>query len=124
DGAQAEALAGVVPEGLRHPLRSIAKVAVGLVAHKHRDAAPPVGTLESTLEALREAIDRGAGHVLGQPSFADIAAAVLLQGVRPVDDRFIRLGPATRAAWTDEALASRFEDLLSWRDALYRDRRA
>jgi glutathione S-transferase len=124
DEAQAEALRGVVPDGLRHPLRSVTKTALGFLERKYRDVAPPAGTLESTLEALREALDRGAGHVVGKPSFADIGAATLLQGVKPVDGRFIRLGRATRATWTDEALASRFEDLVAWRDALYRERRA
>lgn len=31
----------------------------------------------------------------------------------------IRLGPATRAVWTQPALAAEFADLLAWRDGLY-----
>jgi glutathione S-transferase len=124
DEAQAEALRGAVPDELRRPLRGATKGVVKYLARKYRDVAPPAGTYEATLSALREALDRGAGHVVGAPSFADFAAATLLQGVRPVDDRFVRLGPATREVWTDEALSARFGDLLEWRDALYRERRA
>ncbi len=124
DEAQAEALAGVLPKDLRHPARGVAKSVVAYLERNYRDVTPPPGTFEAALDALRRALDRGAGHVLGKPSFADVAAATLLQGVRPVDSRYIRLGRATRAAWTDEALAARFEDLLAWRARYYRERRA
>jgi hypothetical protein len=43
--------------------------------------------------------------------------------VRPVRNAFIRLGPATRAAWTTPSLEARFADLLAWRDALYEKHR-
>jgi glutathione S-transferase len=123
DEAQAEALAGVVPKDLRHPARGMAKSVVAYLERKYRDVAPPAGTLEATLDALRQALDRGAGHVLGKPTFADLSAATLLQGVTPVDERYIRLGRATRACWTDERLADRYADLVAWRDRYYRERR-
>jgi glutathione S-transferase len=48
---------------------------------------------------------------------------VVLQGVMPVADRFIPLGPAVRACWTRPALAAEYDDLVRWRDALYEQHR-
>jgi glutathione S-transferase len=53
----------------------------------------------------------------------DLTMAVVLQMVSPVDDRFIRLGPARRRAWTEPTLASEFADLVEWRDRLYAEER-
>src|SRR5699024_9161808 len=91
---------------------------------KYEDVTPVPGTLEATLGALREAIDENGGHVLSEPSFADIGAAVLLQGVVPVDQRTISLGEAARRVWTDPELARRYKDLIECRDAFYRENRA
>jgi glutathione S-transferase len=55
----------------------------------------------------------------GAFSFADIAMATALQLTVPVADGYVALGPATRAAWADDALAAEFADLVAWRDALY-----
>ena len=57
-------------------------------------------------------------------SYADIAMATMLQGVLPVDNRYIPLGPATRAAWTREDLARDYPDLIQWRDGIYSRHRA
>jgi glutathione S-transferase len=76
------------------------------------------------LDALRTALVRSE-YVLGRFSYADIIAASLLQGVLPVADRYLRLGPATRSAWTQPELAADYSDLIGWRDRLYeRHRRA
>ena len=56
-------------------------------------------------------------------SYADVIMASLLQGVAPVADRYIRLGPATRAAWTQLELARANADLIAWRDRLYEHHR-
>ena len=39
-------------------------------------------------------------------------------------NRLLSLGPGLRAAWTDAELASRFPDVVAWRDGLYRAHRA
>ncbi len=61
----------------------------------------------------------GRDYFLGQFSFADIAVAVSLQFICPVAQRYIRLGPTSREAWTSGPLSRRFVDLLRWRDGLY-----
>ena len=48
---------------------------------------------------------------------SDAAIAMSLNAVRPWARSPI--GPATRAVWTNEKLASQYADLLAWRDAIY-----
>jgi glutathione S-transferase len=76
------------------------------------------------LDQLRAALADGRKHLLGDLfSYADIAMAAALQFILPVDGRHIRLGPATREAWTHPRLAADYADLLAWRDSLYATRR-
>ncbi len=120
--AQAESLPAFLPSGLRPLLAPTAKLGARFVARKHQahgDAEAAIrDTVIPALERLREALG-GRPYVLGHFSYADITAALMLQCVRPVDDRFLPLGPGTREAWSDAALAERFADLLAWRDGLY-----
>lgn len=78
--------------------------------------------LRETLTHLRTALARRP-TIFNNFTYADIVTATLLQGVSPVADEYIRLGPATRRVWTQPALAAEFPDLLRWRDELYRDHR-
>ena len=76
------------------------------------------------LRHLQSVTDAGAHYLVGgQFSYADICMASALQCVRPVTDEYIKLGPATRKAWTDEGLADKYASLLGWRDQLYQERR-
>jgi glutathione S-transferase len=80
-------------------------------------------TLEMNLDAAREALG-GRETILDEGfSLADISFAVALQFVSPVANDYIALLPATRRAWTDRELASRYQDLLAWRDRLYAEHR-
>jgi len=80
--------------------------------------------LRNVLSNLQDTLKDGRPYVLGENfSYADVCMATSLQCVRPVTDEFIKLGPATRKAWTDEELADNFGDLLDWRDQLYESHR-
>ena len=61
----------------------------------------------------------GRTYLFDRFSYGDIIVCSLLQAVSPVADRYIRLGPAWRRAWTLPELARQFEDFLAWRDELY-----
>ena len=65
----------------------------------------------------------GRRYLLEQFSFADIAIAASLQFINPVPERYLRLGTASRAAWTSAALSEAFRGLLDWRDELYEEHR-
>ena len=118
-----EALPPLVPERLRDLLAPTSGLAVAFVRRKYdaegRTDDADEATLGAVLGQIRAALDRGDGCLLGGFGFADIAAATLLQMVRPVGAPYIVLGPGFTAAWTRERLAARFADLLAWRDGIY-----
>lgn len=74
--------------------------------------------MRGVLETLSQAL-RGQDYLLGEFSYADVVMAVGLQFVRPVADKFIRLGPAARQVWTDPELPAEHPDLIEWRDRIY-----
>jgi glutathione S-transferase len=127
DAAKKEALAGVIPAPLRKPLGAAALLGVRFLQHKYGvdgDEVQYRARLREALTELRRALLDGRTHLLGgELSYADIAMAVALQGVRPVDSPSLVLGPATRRVWTDLELSGELVDLLEWRDQLYRRHR-
>src|SRR5690606_1635100 len=103
-------------EAVPPPLRRLGRVASALAGQgarfilwKYAGATPPE-TLEAMGRGLNElrAMLGGRRYLLDSFSYADIAAAVALQPIQPVADRFLRLGPATREAWTEPELADEF----------------
>ena len=122
------------PEALRESLPRFArelgpvggamgKIGIAFIARKYDvDAAHEEASraaIRAVLSTTKAALSEDRSYLVEQFSFADIAMACVLQMVVPVDDRFIRLGPATRKVWTDEKLAGEFPDLVAWRDRLY-----
>jgi glutathione S-transferase len=123
--AQLDNLPPFVPAKARPLLRPLVRSGVAYLRAKHgideAATARAEGELDAALSSLRAALAQRA-HLLGELSYADIAMAVVCQFVRPVDDRYIRLSPASRACWTHGELARKHEDILEWRDRLYSHR--
>jgi glutathione S-transferase len=126
DAALEEALPPAAPRLLRRLLRPVARQVTRWFARKYEldlaGAASAQAAQREALDALRTALVRSE-YVLGRFSYADIIAASLLQGVVPVAERYLRLGPATREAWTNPELAAAYPDLVAWRDRLYQRHR-
>ncbi|MEO8184475.1 MAG: glutathione S-transferase, partial [Deltaproteobacteria bacterium] len=122
DAALEEMLPPATPRLARRLLRPVARRATRWFVSKYKldleATAQAQGALREGLDAVRSALVR-TEYVLGRFSYADIIAASLLQGVVPVADRYLRLGPATRSAWTRPDLAASYSDLVAWRDRLY-----
>lgn len=125
-----EALREMVPKPLRKPLGPLA-VAIGKFGVQRTlrkygaagvDKAEHEAELTGALDALRRLIARApAGSpktLCGRFTFADIAAAQVLGFVSPPAFG-LRIGRASRASFTRPELATRYADLLKWRDALY-----
>jgi glutathione S-transferase len=76
--------------------------------------------LHEALESLERAL-AGRLHLVGDRfTYADIAMALTLQQVRPVDPRFIpRLPGLPPAGMNVPELEARHSALFAWRDALY-----
>jgi len=106
--------------------RPLADVGIAFLRHKYDFGTAELGDSEAQiaegLETLRVAL-AGRTTLLAAFSFADIAMATALQFVCPVDDHYIRLGPASRRCWTQPRLAERFVDLVDWRDRIYAEHR-
>jgi glutathione S-transferase len=122
-----ESLPPALPAPLRAALSPFVGMGTAYVARKYRVSAFPLdetrATIRRALEQLRTAL-RGRSTLLADFTFADIAAAVALTVVRPVEHPVMPLGPAMRAAFTEPALADEFGELLEWRDRLYAERRS
>ncbi len=125
--ARAEAMPRMSPalsKALRLPFTAFG---AAYLRHKYKYGKSPTphrAALSKSLCALRDTLADGRPYLIGETfSYADLAMATALQCVRPVTDEFIKLRPATRGVWTDEAFASEFAPLLEWRDRIYQDHR-
>jgi glutathione S-transferase len=115
-----------MPRFVRPLVRPVARRAMRWFARKHgvdpADQEGPRAAVRALLVELRSALG-GRPYLIGSFSYADIVMASCLQGISPVADAYIPLGPATRAVWTQPELAAEFSDLVAWRDRLYERRR-
>lgn len=118
-----EGLPPEIPSFIRPLLRPVTRYGTKWFARKYAlrldEAAAHDAMLRSSLEALRAVVSVSSPYLLGEFSYADIVMAACLQGIAPVADRYIRLGPATREVWTRADVAAEFADLIAWRDLLY-----
>jgi glutathione S-transferase len=116
-----------IPASLRTLLRPVMRVGTRWFARKYgigrSDRAQCEQTMREGFDQLRSALQRSGSFLLHRFSYADIVMATTLQGIAPVTDEYIRLGPATRRIWTQPELAREYRDLIDWRDELYRTRR-
>lgn len=122
-GALDEALPPFVPSWVRPLLRPVGRYGMRWFGRKYtvdsEGEASRLQRMRAGLDRFRAGLSAGGGYLIGSFSYADIALATVLQGVSPVDNRHIRLGPSTRAAWTIASLARDYADLVAWRDDLY-----
>lgn len=131
--ASPEALQEQVPWFLRWSgpvARAVAKAGTLRTLGKYGaadDDTARAGLLRA-LDDLRAHLARGVEvdgvrTLLGGFTWADITAAQALAFVQPPREG-LRIGPGTRAAFTDPYVAAVSPDLLAWRDALYARHRA
>ncbi|MBX7079044.1 MAG: glutathione S-transferase N-terminal domain-containing protein [Nannocystaceae bacterium] len=127
-------LRDMVPPATRGPLGPlavpIAAFGVRRTLRKYQQtvAGDAEQTLVEVLDGLRAELHARGGaegelvYLLGSFSYADIAMAQVLAFVDPPATH-LRLTEATRETFRDPELAPRYDDLLRWRDALYREHR-
>ncbi|MDC3959596.1 glutathione S-transferase family protein [Polyangium jinanense] len=115
------------PEAIVPLLMPIGRGAMQLFVAKYRmrdGAEAHRAVAEEGLETLDKALAEGQKYLLGDTfSYADIAMALVLQVVSPVDKRFMPTGPGGRAGWSNPDLAERYARLVKWRDELYENHR-
>jgi glutathione S-transferase len=122
DAALDEGLPFPVPRAIRPLLRPTTRFGLRWFARKYElsadGAAEHENKMRPALDRLEHAI-KASPYLLGAFSYADIAMATVLQGIAPVGNGYIRLGPATRRAWTRPVLEQAYPNLIRWRDNLY-----
>lgn len=111
--AQRDAMEGIFPTRLHGVLRPVAILAAKQLKRKY--PAGPGKDLEDALEKWRTALD-GKPFLLDRLSYADLTMAVALEFVSP--GTHVRRSETERGVWTDARLASRYADLIEWRDRL------
>lgn len=121
-----EAAESSIPKPIAGFFRPVAAMGVRFFSRKYgfslQDDGQELEAATALLEALREQLGDGP-YMADEFSVIDIMAATYLQGISPVDGRFIPLKPATRKAWSHPALTLSFGDLIAWRDKLYEEHR-
>jgi glutathione S-transferase len=126
DGALDESLPFPVPAALLPAMRPVTRFGLSWFARKYGTSTDAADAIEDrmrpTLDRCRAAL-KTSRYLAGTFSFADIAMATVLQGISPVGNGYIRLGPATRRAWTRPQLERDYADLVRWRDNLYGEHR-
>jgi glutathione S-transferase len=83
-----------------------------------RSEAEALVVCERALVTLREALG-AKPYLFGAFSYADITASQILGMVKPVVHPRFKMKSRARERFTIESLASRFGDLIVWRDGLY-----
>jgi len=121
-GALEEAVPSFIPTLLR---KTVGQIGARFIARKYTVAldaeAAHEAALVEILSAIRAALAAGAGQFLLGDRFtlADIIAACAVNVVVPVGAQYVPIGPRTREAWTRNAVAQQYADVIAWRDALY-----
>lgn len=98
--------------------RWIGRDAARRLLRKYGDGGTPTSwhdALARYCDELAEALS-GGDHLLGEPSYADIAAAVGLSFIAPGPRS--RVAEAARSCWTVPELAGAHPELLAWRDRI------
>lgn len=122
--AQIEALPAFLPRRLRPWFRWMAPIGVNYIVREFGvRRKTETGYEEDYREVLdtirRKLSESGGSFILGHFSYADIASAMTLQGVDPVDHPAIPMGPGTRRIWRHPGLAEDYKDLIAWRDEIF-----
>ena len=123
--ADPEALNASLPSYLQGtPFASaVGRAAVSFIVRKYDVRDDDVDArMRAGLLSVREVLG-SKPFVLGDFTFADVLATSVVQTIEPVDDRYLRLAPATRRSWMHDTLRHEFADLVAWRDGVYRAHR-
>lgn len=126
EDAKRENLPDFFPEFSKNVLTPLADLGVAYLGMKydfrHSIIAEEKKKVREVLTKVRKGL-AGKNYLYDHFTYADITAAGVLNFVRPVSERYLKLKPAMRQVFTQEDLAQEFSDLIEWRDRLYADKR-
>jgi glutathione S-transferase len=120
--AQKEILPPFIPDTVKPYFTWLAKDGLNYHLKKYKVEESDYTIYRNILLKLREAL-KDSDYVLDEFSYCDIAMALALQYLKPIDHRYSVPGPAAAECWTNSELVQEFPDLIQWRDELYRKHR-
>ena len=123
--AQAENLPLYVPGALRPAMRPMARFGSNFILRKYGselDEAAATTKVCAFLDELEGMLD--GEYLLGEFSYADMTAAMVVNGIAPLRERFFASKPAIAETWDRPELAKRYAALVDWRDTVYSKHRA
>lgn len=115
-----------VPAALKPLLLPVAKKGVAAFIKKYRmreQADTHEQLFHAELERLSQALVGRRYLVNDTLTYADIAMALVLQGISPVAERYMPRIPGGRPIASFNQLPSRYAHLITWRDELYAQHR-
>lgn len=125
--AKWEALPPVLPQGIKKLLTPLANMGIHYLRWKYHTQVVPFQEqkviLRKALLEVRNKLGKQKKYVLDDFSFADIALAITISSIKPVSDDYLPLGKHTREISEEYHLAEEFQDLLEWRDEIYKNHR-
>jgi glutathione S-transferase len=125
-GALRDLMPPQVPEPLRPVLLPLVRLTTAYIGRKYRVRERDPGEAQEIIRrhlARLQADLQGRSTLLPTFTFADIATAVAVGVLRPVDHPALPGVPAARAAFSLSDLAEEFGALVEWRDRIYAERR-
>lgn len=122
-GAKLMSLPSAIPHTFRPLMLPVATLGLHYLKHKYgfdwSKSADYIETMRQGLRKVRQQLAENGDYLLGAFSYADIAVAVTLQMVAPVDNRYIPLDSDTQSCWQTPELKAEFADLIAWRNRIY-----
>lgn len=121
-GASAEARREAVPRGMPSFTAPTIRLVTAFMARKYGTAG---ASDDDAADRMRPLLDEMRGLLSGRDTFleglsyADIVCATALHALTPPAAPHCTWGPGMREAWTHEALAEAFADLVRYRDGVF-----
>lgn len=127
--AQKAALPPFIPKFARGALTGMVSMAMSYIDREFKVSAVELDKrrerLDQSFAKLDDAVKKAQSDcLLGEFTFADIAAASILHLAEPPAHEFLKLPSGIRRAWSDPGLKAKYPQLVEWRDALYKKYRA
>lgn len=116
--AQIEILPPFIPQALKPYSTWLAKNGLKYHLKKYKATDEGFKNFRSILDKLRGAL-ADSEYILDEFSYCDIAMALAIQYVKPIESKYSAPGPAVAECWANPALIDEYSDLVEWRDRLY-----
>lgn len=111
-----ELMPAFIPRSMHKSMRWLVRDTLRRIERKYEHLVSEGALRKALFATRRQLASHGGPFLLGDFSYADIAMAVVLDGLEPREGAGTRGSARGRAVWPE--LAGEYRDLLDWRDSL------